>query len=231
MSNSLIDNLLANPLAEGITSNQLGLALLIVAAVLGYCAYADLFLGRIIPNPASVGLIIGSLAVVPLAAADVTNHLIVGAVVCVVLTLLCIVGVFAPGDWKVYCGLAILLGPASIVLIFVSFAFIIVYSLPIAIKTMKGRKLSVERPKAGHRLGTSPGAPGIALSFPATLALMGLDPIAAAALLGAMIASFALSRAGAILDQKSGLKEKNDEEKAQEDGSAKKKVKDKPRAA
>lgn len=200
MNNPLIDSLLENPLASDVSFWNLAPALAIVAAILGYCAYADLYRGRIIPNPASVGLIIGALAIVPLIVADPVRHLIIAAIICVVLTLMTIIGVFAPGDWKVFCGLAILLGPASVVLVFVAFAIIILYSVPIAIRSVKKRKLSVEKPKPGQRLGTSPGAPGIALAFPLTLAFMGLEPIYALALVAIMVTSLILSRIGAILD-------------------------------
>lgn len=220
MNNILIDTLLENPLAPGITFWELAPALAIVAALLGYCAYADLYKGRIIPNPASVGLIIGSLAVFPLVVADPLRHLIIAAVICIVLTLMTIIGVFAPGDWKVFCGLAVLLGPASVILVFVAFIIIIAYSVPIAIRTVKTRKLSVEKPKAGQRLGTSPGAPGIALAFPVTLFFMGLDPVYALALVAVMLLSFILSRGGAILDARAAEKDGQEPNEADLDAAS-----------
>lgn len=211
MSNPFIDSLLSNPLLAGLTFWQLAPAIAIVGAVLGYCAYTDLYRGRIIPNAASVGLIVGALAIVPIVVADPARHLIIAGIICVVLTLMTIVGVFAPGDWKLYCGLSILLGPAALVLIFLSFAIIILYSIPIALKTIKSRKLSVEKPKAGHRLGTSPGAPGIALAFPLTLYFIGLEPVYALALTAVIALSFVASRIGAILDEKAGVGEDDPE--------------------
>lgn len=207
MSNPFIDSLLNNPLLAGLTFWQLAPAIAIVGAVLGYCAYTDLYKGRIIPNAASVGLIVGALAIVPIVVADPARHLIIAAVICIVLTLMTIIGVFAPGDWKLYCGLAVLLGPAALILIFLSFAIILLYSVPIALKTIKTRKLSVKKPKAGHRLGTSPGAPGIALAFPLTLYFIGLEPVYALALVGVIVIFFVASRVVAILDEKAEVGE------------------------
>lgn len=137
--------------------------MVVVAALLGRASYTDLFRGRIIENKVNLAIfligLITAIIVYPL------SHFLVFLAIAAFLLFLVLIGATAEGDFKLYLALSLFLGWASVYMIFISWILIIIYALPIAIKTAKKNRDLKEKPKFGHRLGSAPGGPGIAGGF------------------------------------------------------------------
>ena len=159
----------------------------IFALLLGYASYTDIFRNKYISDVASLGLVFASWAALPLLWADSEKMLYWALGASAFFILLFVIGAIADGDLKIYLAYAALLGPASLLVAFLSWVIIIIYSLPIMIRARRqgGQK-------KGERLGVAPGGPGIALALPLSLPLMGVPLFAAAALLAGMILMVAL---------------------------------------
>lgn len=168
------------------TTAVLAVPMVLLALLLGYCAYTDLFRGNIIPNGATGGLFLAAVGVVPLLYENPLQHYLVAAVLCALMLPLMFSGM-GGGDVKLYMGLAVLLGPAFVIVFFASVFLVLAYSLPVMVRTVQRNRREGIKARRGHRLGGAPAAPGIALGFPAMLVLTGM-PLWAPASLAAVMA-------------------------------------------
>jgi hypothetical protein len=148
------------------------LAMCVVSLLLSRATYTDIFKGRIIENKINLALFVIGLILTPLIYSNIFNHLLIVFFITLFLIFLVIIGATAEGDLKMYFGLSFILGLASIYMLFISWFVIIIYSIPIAIKTVRENKKSKEPAKFGHRLGSAPGGPGIAISFIIVIGLL-----------------------------------------------------------
>lgn len=167
---------------------------IVLALLLGHAAYTDVFCGKVIRNTTNMAIAAAALAVVPLVYERPLVHLAWAAGIIVALGLIWFIGAIAAGDLKLYSALAILLGPAAIALVFISFVVIIVYSVPLMIRTRRQVRATGQELPRGERLGKPAAAPGIALSVPLTLWAAGVEPLYVAALAGGIVAAAALYR-------------------------------------
>jgi hypothetical protein len=166
------------------------LAMVLVSFLLARATYTDIFKGRIIENKVNLALFIIGLILTPLVYNNIGSHLLAVFFITLFLLFLVIIGATAEGDLKMYFGLSFILGLASIYMLFISWIVIIIYSIPIAIKNVKENSKSEEKAKFGHRLGSAPGGPGIAIAFIIVIGLL-TGPWLFALMSGLFVASFA----------------------------------------
>lgn len=176
-----------NPLIDlGFTSSfpvWAQFALVALTILLGICAYTDLYQGWIIKNEVT-----GAIAVITTVSSlflfdSPVKHFLIAAAMIVVIFALYMFGVFREGDLKIFSALAMLLAQGVVLMIFMSFTLIVLYSIPTMIKSFKSRDVAQAR---GHRLGSAPAGPGIAGGFVWFLYFCGLSAAYSAALLAIM---------------------------------------------
>lgn len=158
-------------LRVGLGAAQLGVAAILLAAALGYCAYTDALCGRVIRNTVVGAIALAAGASAPLIFADTRSHFLWAAVMIALVGLLYLARVVKEGDLKLFAALALVFAQGTAVLVLAAFAVIAVYGLPQAVllhwrARSQGRK---------HGLTQVPAAPGIALGYPLTLLLAGVS--------------------------------------------------------
>lgn len=137
--------------------------LCLIALLLGRAAYTDIFKDHIIENKVNLAILLVALPVFFLTYP--INQLLAILIIAGFLLFLVFIGATAEGDLKLYFALSFVLSWASFLMIFLSWIIIIIYALPIAVKTARSKSELKEKPQFGHRLGKAPGAPGIAGAF------------------------------------------------------------------
>lgn len=157
-------------LRDGLGYNELALGVLMLAMLLGYCAYTDAFRGRIIRNAVTGGLLVGSIAVVPLLYNDPLAHMKSVGAAALIFFVVFWTGAIKEGDFKLYIGLAVLLGKAAILLAFVSWILMVTYSAPAMWAASRKRKAAGEK-LSKQNMTTAPAGPSIAAAFPVSLLL------------------------------------------------------------
>jgi Flp pilus assembly protein protease CpaA len=162
---------------------------LILAAVLGYVSFTDLFRGKRIPNRVSVPLIFGSMAAGPAIAQKPMTAIVFGVVASLFFFALGMTGGFGMGDSKLLCALAFLLGKAVIGVFFIAITIGLLYALPVMMKAGRDRrrgKFDGKIRKIKLQFG-----PAIAVAVALVVGVSSLSGWGAAFLL-AELASFAL---------------------------------------
>ena len=147
----------------------------VLAILLGHACYTDIFCNKIIKNQVNAAIFVICLVAAPFIFASIGSHLLVVLAVYIFLFFIALLGAAKMGDIKLYAGLTVVLGLAGIYMIFLSWLVIIIYSIPIMIKTVQENKRSGVKAKRGQRLGSAPGAPGIVIAFYLTSLAIGLD--------------------------------------------------------
>ena len=155
-------------LRPGLGLAELAPIVLIITALLAYASYTDIFRGQIIPNGLTGALFLLTIAAIPLLFEDHLPHLALGLIPVLFSFGLVVIGGQGGGDFKLYCSLGPLLGPAGVALFFLSALVTLVYALPLGIANYD------RQAQFGHRMGHAPAGPGIALAFPITLVFLGL---------------------------------------------------------
>jgi uncharacterized membrane protein YhaH (DUF805 family) len=206
-------------------AHDLRLAAALLALVLGYCAYTDVFGGRRIPNAACACVALGALALVPLIFASPGRHLFWALVACaLILTVLyalprLAVGApaMAAGDVKLLGALALAFAQGILVLAFLTALVAVIYGLPSLARTRLAARRAGSRPART----LAPTAPAIAVAYPATLCLAGVSVADGLALLGISCAAAALSLGASRLlaEGDEAQDESNAGEKAQDLGA------------
>lgn len=182
----------------GVTpSTLIGLAV-VFAFLLGYAVWTDLFRGRTIRDLASLGLVFAAAACLPLVFEDPVRHLAWAVSIAFFVSAAWMAGAFADGDLKIYLAYCLLLGPLALPVILLSWILIISYSLPTIVRNARSK----EKLPRGQRLGSAPGAPGIALALPLGLWLAGVPGMWCLAWTAGLAAWVLLSGAVAWLDRK-----------------------------
>jgi len=183
-------NQLLNALGlRALSTSNLWPAAVVLALVLGYCAYTDIFRGKIIKNSAVMAIFLASGAIVPLIYAHPLHHYIVGLICIVPLFFLYMTGVFVEGDLKLLAALAILFAQGIFVLLIASFLIIIIYGAP---KAIQSHRLAHRK---GEKAGKTkvPAGPGIALAYPLTLFMWGVSLPQALGLVGVELLTILLA--------------------------------------
>jgi hypothetical protein len=158
-------------LRSGVGVSQLGVAAVLLAAALGYCAYTDAFAGRIIRNTV-VGVIAFAATVsAPLIFAHALTHFLYAAAMIGIIFIIYLSRAIKEGDLKLYAALAIVFAQGIIVLLLASFAIIIIYGLPLFFRS----RALARRENRSHGFTQVVAAPGIALAYPLTLLLAGVS--------------------------------------------------------
>ena len=178
-------------LRHGLGSGQLALPAILLAVLLGYCAYTDLFCGRIIRNNVVGAVALAAAASAPVIFADVRSHFMWAGVMLVLAFLLYMTRAVAEGDLKLYAALAFVFAQGLAVLALVSFAIIVAYGYPYMIS--RHARAVREKRKAG--LTKMPAAPGIALAYPLTMLLAGVSARDCLLLTAVEVAAVAVSLA------------------------------------
>jgi Flp pilus assembly protein protease CpaA len=155
---------------KGEASLYIGLAF-VWSILLGWSTYTDIFQNKTIPNTASMGMLFTAIAVAPFLYDNIEKHILWSVGLGLFFFLAFLLGAFADGDLKIYLAFAFLLGPAALIAALLSWVVIIIYSLPAIYQSLHKRK----EKNRGERLGIAPAAPGIALSLPLTLMLLGVE--------------------------------------------------------
>lgn len=186
-----------NPLANfglrhGLGFAQLWMPVVVLALALAYAAYTDLFCGRVIRNSLNAALAMGGLAVTSLLFKDPGTHLIEAAVVIAIVFVMFMTRAMAEGDLKLFAALALILGKAAGLLLFLSIFLMVAYSIPTMYTTVRRNRASGHKAKRGERLGMAPGGPGIALAFPLLLVFAGVKPLYCLALAGIEVVAVGL---------------------------------------
>lgn len=158
-------------LRPGVTPALLASGAFCLTLLLAYASYTDMFRGHVIFNMTSLGVICVSWALVPLVFENPLPHVLWGLIPVLFSFVMVMMGAQGAGDFKLYLGLCPLVGPAGIVLFFLSTVVTLIYSIPIAVRSYKKNK--GKKVKKGHRLGVAPAGPGIATALPLTMILMG----------------------------------------------------------
>jgi hypothetical protein len=168
---------------------------ILIALLLGHTIYTDIHRGRVIRNWTT--LLIGAVAVVGsfFIYEDILAHYLMVLAALAVLFVLAFIGAFKMGDIKLYLGLSIALGKAVFPLMMISWIVIILYSIPIMRAKIKENKKNSDKEPRGMRLGTAPGGPGIAIAFPLTLYMIGIEWWQALALLAIEGIGYLISQA------------------------------------
>lgn len=194
-------------LRPDLSATQLGGFVLVLAVLLGHCAYTDIFCGRVIRNSTTMATALVCLAITPLVLTEesLRVHALSVVIVIVLLTFIYFLGAFKEGDLKIYAALALFLGPATVVFVFASFAVIILYSLRAAVATqmrrLRDRRHGSVKPFHEYRTYV-PAGPGIALALPVTMILADIEPGYAFLIVGAQIAVVALLLQGSYIGRK-----------------------------
>lgn len=163
-------------------------AIVSLAGLLSYASFTDLYRQRIIRNWTSLATVILCWSLIPLIFVNPGVHFAWGTIPVIISFLLFLSGGQGGGDLKLYLGLGPLFGPAGFLFFIISSIVVLVYSLPLGIKSYDRQK------PFGQRLGQAPAAPGIALAVPLTAAIGGAPLILVAASTGLGVGLFLLWR-------------------------------------
>lgn len=170
----------------------LGGVVLVFGILLGFASWTDTRRGRYVPDTSSMGLLFAAIAATPLLWENLSVHLLWAGALGTAVVIAWFVGAWADGDMKIFLAYAVLLGPLALPTIVLACFFILLYSVPTMIKTIRSK----EKLPRGHRLGTAPGVPGIALALPAAVWLWAGSGEIALYLLAIGFVSYILSEVG-----------------------------------
>jgi Flp pilus assembly protein protease CpaA len=160
---------------------------IMVALLLGHVFYTDYFKGHKISNTTSMGFFTLSFTAALFLYSNLTVHFIFAALFIGFLLILFIFADFGGGDLKIYAGLALLIGPAVILLMVISSLFTLLINIPMIVENRRQHK--AENKPGRAKLGKAPLGPGIAISFPLVLLILGLNILLSAVFLLAILLS------------------------------------------
>lgn len=148
---------------------------ILLALLLGHAIYTDIFCGKIIRNEVTGTTWILGLISIPFLYENFGSLALIILGIYFFLFLILLSGAAKMGDIKLYAGLTLFLSWAGIYMIFLSWFVVIVYSIPIMIKTVRDNKAAGIKAERGQRLGQAPAGPSIVIAFYLTVGFMGAD--------------------------------------------------------